>query len=620
MSERKSQIVQDKALMFSAIEPVDKPIGLYDAMARAIKYNLDRRVELLNEVVTNSQLDLAHYDMLPKLAASAGFTGRSNELASSSLSYERRVQSLEPSISTEKQTETAQLQLSWNVLDFGVSYIRAKQMADRSLIAQEQRRKVVQNIIQDVRYAYWRAVIAERLLSRLEALTKRTEAALADARRSESRQIRAPLEDLQYQRALLATLERLKELRRDLVASKVQLGALMNLPPGADFRLAIPQGAQDAAIPKIPAAPEELQDVALLNRPELLQASYQSRISAAETKRIYLEMLPGINLGVGGNYDSNKYAVHNAWASYGVNVTWNLLTLASTPARLDVVEADQKLLEMKRAALSMAVLAQVDVGVLRYEQAIDEYKTAQEQAVVDSRIFDQLRAAGRAEQVGELAVIQAEAEDVFATLRRDVAYASLQNAYGAILVAVGADPMPDAVADHRLPTLAAAIGSTQTAWLDGSALRRVLSSLKTPQQPQSAEAAPAASPVAAAAPASPTLSPALPRASTASGPSQPVAGTMGPQASAKGGYQVSLGTYASEGLARESWNSIPGRSRALLSSPDPVLVSTARRTDGKPFMLLRTAAFPTSVAAESFCDMVRQTHKDCAITALTDKG
>ncbi|MEI6558827.1 MAG: TolC family protein [Rhodospirillaceae bacterium] len=495
--EKRLRISEDKALMFGDLEPITKPIGLEEAMARAVKYNLDHRVELLNSVVSTNQLELAHYDMLPKLAATAGFNERNNDMASTSTTVLSHINSTEPAVSQERRVQSAQIQLSWNVLDFGVSYIRAKQMADKALMADEQRRKVVQNIIQDVRYAYWRAVAADRLLDRLMPLTKRTETALADARRLEGSRVREPMADLQYQRALLSTLERLKSLRRDLVAAKAQLAALMSLPPGSDFHLVMPRDERDTPVPQVNAKLAEMEEVALANRPELIQAAYQHRISRAETYRILLEMLPGFNLGISGNFDSNKYTVNHAWASYGVNMAWNLLTLASTPERLDVVASDNKMLEMKRAALSMAVMAQVNVASLRYEQAQDEYTTARDQADVEGRIFGQTYAAGRSRQVGELSVIQAEADDVFSTLRRDTAYASLQNAYGAILVALGADPLPDVVTDYKLPTIANAIHANLVSWADGSALQRVLAKLK--EEPKSA-ATPA--PATASAPAS----------------------------------------------------------------------------------------------------------------------
>lgn len=472
--EKWAAIAQDKRMIFGGSAPVTGPIGLEEAMARAIKFNLDHQSEMLSQAVAQRQLDLSSYDMLPKLAATAGLNARSNDAASSSESIRTHTQSLEPSISTERRMWSAQTAVTWNILDFGVSYIRARQTADRSLMADEQRRKVIHNIIQDVRTTYWRAVAAERLLRRIDPLLTRTEAALADAQAIEQQSIRAPLEDLQYQRALLATLERLRTLRRELVGAKIQLAALMNLKPGTEFHVVVPDERREAPLPRITTAPDDLVDVALHNRPELIQASYDSRISGAETRRILLEMLPGITLSGGASYDSNRYLTNNEWTSYGVGVAWNLLTVFSTPARLELAEADQTLKKVKHAALSMAVMAQVNVASLRLQQATEEYLTARQQASVEQRIFQQLVNAGQVQRSGDLAVIQADAENVFAALRRDTAYANVQNAYGALMVSVGADPLPNVVADDSLPALSGQIAKTLHNWEDGTALARAV--------------------------------------------------------------------------------------------------------------------------------------------------
>jgi len=478
-ADKLQRITADRLTLFQNTEPVQGPLTVDQAMARAIKYNLDHRVELMSTAVSEAQLSLAHYDLLPKLAAAAGYNNRNNQLASSSTSIESGRQSLEPSTSQERGLISSQLAVSWNVLDFGVSYIRAVQASDRVLIAGEQRRKVVHNIIQDVRSSYWRAVAADRLLGRIDQLMGRAEAALVDARKLEQRRVRAPLDDLQYQRALLATIERLKALRRELVASKTQLAALMSLSPTQDFKLVVPpDDAKAYTVPPLQVRPEQLEEVALYSRPELNQLTYQERISADETRRILLELLPGVSLNAGVNYDSNRYTVNNTWANYGVGLAWNLLNVIQTPARLEVAEADQKLVQAKRAALSLAVLAQVDVSWLRYRQAIDEFQTAREQAQVERRIHDQLISAGVAQQVGELAVIQAEADDIFGQLRRDIAYANLQNAFGAVVVSVGADPLPDTVTDYQLPTLSSAISTTLQRWEDGTAIKDALERLK----------------------------------------------------------------------------------------------------------------------------------------------
>ena len=58
---------------------------------------------------------------------------------------------------------TADLGLTWNILDFGVSYFTAHQNADRALIASERRRRTIQNLAQEVRFNFWRAAAAQEL-------------------------------------------------------------------------------------------------------------------------------------------------------------------------------------------------------------------------------------------------------------------------------------------------------------------------------------------------------------------------------------------------------------------------------------------------------------------------
>ncbi|MEL6601458.1 MAG: transporter, partial [Pseudomonadota bacterium] len=52
-------------------EPVTGPIDIYEAMARAIKYNLDQLVEVREEILRNEELNVESYDLLPDLVANA---------------------------------------------------------------------------------------------------------------------------------------------------------------------------------------------------------------------------------------------------------------------------------------------------------------------------------------------------------------------------------------------------------------------------------------------------------------------------------------------------------------------------------------------------------------------
>lgn len=161
----KARADQDRKNLTKEQEPITEPIDLYEAMARALKYNLEARVEVMHKLLAETQLDLSHHSLLPKLVANSGYDGRNNFPGGRAQSLITGQQILEPFTSQEKNIFSADLNLSWNVLDFGLSYVRAQQAADDVLIAEEEKRRVAIRILQEVRSAYWRAVSAERVMT-----------------------------------------------------------------------------------------------------------------------------------------------------------------------------------------------------------------------------------------------------------------------------------------------------------------------------------------------------------------------------------------------------------------------------------------------------------------------
>ena len=93
--------------------------------------------------MSETQFDLSKYELLPQLVAKTGYNSRDKFSGSSSRSLLTGNQSLQSSTSSDRDIFTNDLSLTWNVLDFGLSYIRAKQSADHVLIAEEEKRKVV---------------------------------------------------------------------------------------------------------------------------------------------------------------------------------------------------------------------------------------------------------------------------------------------------------------------------------------------------------------------------------------------------------------------------------------------------------------------------------------------
>jgi len=456
-----TRVESDRQVMFAGQEPVTSEITFNEAVARALKYNLDYRLKLMETALASGLLDVSRYDMLPKIVASAGYTGRNNDSGGTSVSILTGQETLSPSTSQEQQRWLANAEFSWNVLDFGVSYYRAHQLADETLIAEERKRRVAQNIVQDVRGAYWRALGAQRLVGEADELLVRVRAALEKSRLAEKMGLLPPPQALAYQRALLDALTLINIRRQEIEFAKHELAALMNLPPSTPFRLA---DEPESRLPKIPRDPSELEKLALRMRPELREEDYRKRISLAETKRAVLNLLPGIRLDFAARYDSNKYLYYQSWTEGGIEIFGNLMRLLAYPAVEKSNEARIQVDEARRLALSMAVLTQVRVSIERYNLALADFDTANEASEVDQRLLKYAQAAATTRVDTELEVIRTEARALIARFQRYASYANAQVAYGRIYNSLGLDVLPEHLENNDVASLANSIAEQIKAW------------------------------------------------------------------------------------------------------------------------------------------------------------
>ena len=445
---------------------LDGPLTVHGAMARALLHNLDARVAVMEQALALRQTDVAHLGLLPRMTGRYGANSRNNIRASTSRNLRGPPSSGLPSTSTDDTYRSGNLSVVWNVLDLGVSWHAAKQQSDRALIAHERRRKAIHAIVQDVRRAWWRAVAAERALATVEPLMVRVDAALADSARIAKRQARAPLEALRYQSGLLEALQTLEAQQREGRLAMLELAALIGLPPGTPYRLALPDEA--ALVPRVPALDvEALEILALSYRPELREEQLNERIAAAEVKKALLRVLPGIELTAGAHVDSNSYLVNNNWAALGAAVSANLSKVFTAPAALGAARAHRDVARARREALSMAVLTQLYVALAGYEEARAQHATASRIAQIRQRIAEVLRASGQRAVVGELEVIHGEIDALRAVLARDLRFAEVEDGFGRIFVATGADIAADGPGALTPETLAQRIAATEAAWMRG---------------------------------------------------------------------------------------------------------------------------------------------------------
>ncbi|WP_189373093.1 TolC family protein [Vogesella alkaliphila] len=451
---RLASLNTDRQNMFAGQEALSGPVTLQETMARALKYNLDYRVKLLEEALAQRQLDLTSMDLLPKLTLGAGYSHRDNDAASSSQDVVTGKQSLVPSISSERTRLNADLSMTWNVLDFGVSYYGAQQQADRVLILQERKRKVAHQLMLQARQAYWLAVGAQRLEPKISSLLIEAEAALDDAKKVEQEKLRSPLESLSYQRQLLDVIRQMTQIRNMLVQAKPRLAAIMNLSPGISFTVAEPTQLSE---PKLGLSLGKMEEMALSNRPEMMEARYNERIGVLETRKAVAKLLPGLELSIGGHYDDNKFLVNQGWNDAGLRVSWNLFNLLNAGAIRRSADAQLKVAQEQRMALNMAVLTQVHVAWLDYQGRTRQFALEHDIFAVEKRLKEYNSNATQSNAQGRLPSILASANAVLSELRLYQGYGDLQNAYGQIAVTVGLDPLPAEVGAHDVATLGAAL-------------------------------------------------------------------------------------------------------------------------------------------------------------------
>ena len=441
-TELRTQAELDKEQLEQREIPLTGPISLYEAMARALNHNLDLKLEASEKLLAEAELELTKFDQLPEFATSLDYSGRSNRSGASSQSLVTGVESLESSTSSDRYVATNQFGLSWSILDFGVSYIRAQQAADQILIAEEQKRKVVNRLIKDVRSLYWRAVSYDRLNEKLSNVSTRVSQALEQSRKIESNRLETPLTALTYQRELMDVKRTLQEIQRELSLTKLQLAALMNLPPGTSYELEIPERDQ-LAIPALDMDLDTMEELSLLNRSELREIGYRQRINSKETKAAILELLPGIDLNIGRTHSDNSFLFNHDWTNYGAAVSWNLMNVFKFPTTKYVYQSRDDVLKARRMAMSMAVLTQVHVSLAQFVHSKNEFETWSEYYDTQTRILNQVNAAAETNSISEQNVIQEEMSTLVAEVRYDIAHADLQSAYADIYAAIGVDSIPD---------------------------------------------------------------------------------------------------------------------------------------------------------------------------------
>ena len=447
----------DRQRIFSAQEvlPAENFLTLEQAFAMALKYNLENRVALLETTLASDTFDLNRSELLPELAANAGYSNRDNQLAQFSNSVLTGDESLESSSSQEQEQLNADITFSWNLLDFGISYLTAKQGADNYLIAQKAREKVMLTLLQEVRSAYWYAVAMEAMESELEAIYQEAEEILEDLQINRREGLQDPISVLTEMRTIIETLQVLDQVRQSINNSKTRLAELINVENLNSIRLEVPdEYAKLYRISDDPQIMEEMEMFALTNSADYITEVYNARIEQEETRKTLLQLFPGLEFAYGENYASNRFLLNNYWGQASANLTGDLMNLVNLPSIRKLRDTSEQLTISRKLAMNMAVVAGVNITWQDYQNSLLQFDRAILLNEIDAQLFE-LTNLQEANAVGtSIATIQSKLRAFSSAMGEREAYASAQTAYGAYLTSLGVNPIPNTYMQMPLDQLA----------------------------------------------------------------------------------------------------------------------------------------------------------------------
>jgi outer membrane protein TolC len=442
----------DTARMRADVAPLTAPLTLEEAIARALKYNLERRAKMMEEALQLNQLDVTQYDMLPRLVAQAGYSHRNNDR----INISRDVITGEPSttqfISQDRAHHFGDLGFTWSLLDLGLGYYGARQQADRVLIASERRRKAMHLLVQDVRTAFWRATSAQKLQAQVQGTIATAEEALADSRKVERERVRNPIDALRYQRQLLENLRLLEAVAQELSSAQVELASLINAPLGRPLAIAeVPIPGAEPGVLQLPMG--VLEDAALEQNADLREQHYNTRIARQETQKAMLRMFPYLSFSYALKYDSDSYLVNQRWNEAGLQLSFNLMNLLTGPAQIKLAEAGISLSEQRRMAMQMSVLAQVHLARLQLQNARSQFLRADEIYGADQKISELTRAREAAQVQSKLDRVGNDTATILSLLRRYQALAQVQKSESQLLATLGLEPRIGSTSELSLTEL-----------------------------------------------------------------------------------------------------------------------------------------------------------------------
>lgn len=442
-AERAAQAQKDLADLTPADEVVfDEPLSLDDVIALGLKNNLDLRVSAFEKELASEDAYKEKLALLPDLDFGANYSQRDSDTVSNTRNVLTNVETNVSTTSEARENTTLNLTLTWNVLDFGISYIRSRQAQLQVEILKTRRKRQEQTLALDITESFWKAALAEDALDYVRQVKRELDAQREAIQRSVDERRLEPIAAKEVEKKLVDIALSIRDLQADIAGSRLELSRLMGLRQDQNYTLR--REAIKPVLAQLPKPedvdPRLLEIYAVENRPELFERDINLKIQSDEARAMLISMFPNLALSLGSNYDKNTLLRNQAWSSVGVNLGWNLLSLPSKFAAYESGKKGMAVARAQRLQITVGVLAQVHIAILDYGIAVDRFRLREESYRLTKDLLDMSRERFSAGKLSNLAVTQRLLEDMSVKLQRDQSVVDLIVAHRRLLTSIGASP------------------------------------------------------------------------------------------------------------------------------------------------------------------------------------
>ncbi len=406
---------------------VPEPLTLEAAVRFSFEHNLEMRINRIMARIDDDKALAKNLEMLPDFTLQAAIEDKSDYLRAS--------------ISEERTQKTADLTLAWNLLDFGISYIRARQAALQNEVRRMERLRQAQTLALDIAGTFFKAAMAERDLERVRTVEEQMRRYLEKASEMVAQNRLDPIVAKDIEKKLTEMAITVGTLQADLSGAKYELAKLMGLPAGTDLVLA--DGRAENWIEDLPELdaldPMALERISLHNRPEFFAADLNSRIQHDEARAALVQMFPSIRFDLAGHYNGNDSYVTNEWATVGAGLMYNFLALPARYMEWNAqVKAETKV-RLERLLLTGSVIAQTHLALHEYTVKTRHFKLNDEAFRVSAELLDMTAERHALGTLSDTEITERMQEHIVTTLKRNQSLIDLIHAYHTLLVTLGLD-------------------------------------------------------------------------------------------------------------------------------------------------------------------------------------